>query len=265
VADGVLLSGYEALEQGDVGPLLALLADDFEWEEPALPGYPLAGVHRGAEGLANGVLAPLAELLEGLTFSVKSVMVDSVLRTEVATGVMRGRPAGAADEWELPFAHVWELGSDGLAVRAVAYFDRSRLTLAVSRRQLADVADELLDQAAEIRAQWSQLGDALRAAGVEAPEGAAASVVEEGAEPAGVASARLAAVDMAQDGASREEVDAYLREELEVEDTGAILDEVFPGASPDAVADADAASASGGDPGDPESTRLARIFARNRS
>jgi ketosteroid isomerase-like protein len=270
VADGVLLSGYEALEQGDVAPLLALLADDFEWEEPALPGYPLAGLHRGAEGLANGVLAPLAELLEGLTFSVKSVMVDSVLRTEVATGVMRGRPAGAADEWELPFAHVWELGSDGLAVRAVAYFDRSRLTLAASRRQLADVADELLDQAAEIRAQWSRLGDALRAAGVEAPEGAAAGA-EEVSEPVGAASARLAAVDMAQDGASREEVDAYLREELAVEDTGAILDEVFPdsasasGSASGSGSASDAAPVPGGDPGELESTRLARLFARNRS
>jgi ketosteroid isomerase-like protein len=254
VADGVLLSGYEALERGDVGPLLALLADDFQWEEPELPGYPLAGIHRGAEGLANGVLAPLAELLDGLTISVKSVMVDSVLRVEVVTGVMRGRPAGAAAEWDLPFAHVWELGSDGLAVRAIAYFDRSRLTLATSRRQLADVADELLDQAAEIRTQWSRLGDALRAAGVESVERAApdAGAAEE---PAG-ASARLAAVDMAQDGASRDEVDAYLREELGVEDTAALLDEVFQARAPDAVSDP---------AGELDSTRLARLFARNRS
>src|SRR3954465_9960342 len=203
------------------------MSEDFEWEEPALPGYPLAGVHRGAEGLATGVLAPLAALLDGLTFSVTSVTVDDVLRSEVVTGVMRGRPAGAAAEWELPFAHVWQLGSDGLAIRATAYFDRSRLPLAASRRQLADVADELLDQAAEIRAQWSRLGDALRAAGVESVEGAAGSVQAiEG--PARVTSARLAAVDMAQDGASREEVDAYLREELGLEDTAALLEEVFP-------------------------------------
>jgi ketosteroid isomerase-like protein len=253
VADGVLLGCYEALERGDPAPLLDLLDDDFEWEEPALPGYPLAGVHRGREGFASGVLTPLAELLEGLTFSVSSAMVDDVLRSEVVTGVMRGRPAGAPSEWELPFAHVWELGSDGSAVRAVAYFDRSRLTLAASRRQLADVADELLDQAAEIRAQWSRLGDALRAAGVEAPEGAQA---DDAPEPAGEASARLAAVDMAQEGASREEVEAYLRDELGVEDTPALLDEVFP--SGGAVAPDQPA-------GELDSTRLARLFARNRS
>jgi ketosteroid isomerase-like protein len=260
VADGVLLGSYEALERGDPAPLLELLADDFEWEEPSLPGYPLAGVHRGAEGLATGVLAPLAELLDGLTFSVSSVMVDDVLRSEVVTGVMRGRPAGAAAEWELPFAHVWQLGSDGLAIRATAYFDRSRLTLAASRRQLADVADELLDQAAEIRAQWNRLGDALRAAGVEAPAEAAegADAVVGAADPAGAASARLVAVDMAQDGATREEVDTYLREELGVDDPAALLDEVFPAADAPAASEAQ-------QPGELDSTRLTRLFARNRS
>src|SRR4051794_7971664 len=177
-----------------------------------MPGYPLAGVHRGAEGLATGVLAPLAELLEGLTFSVSSVMVDSVLRTEVVTGVMRGRPAGAAAEWELPFAHVWDVGSDGLAIRAVAYFDRSRLTLASSRRQLADVADELLDQAAEIRAQWSRLGDALRAAGVEAPAEASEGVSGDVGEPAVAASARLAGVDKGPGGAFPGRGATHLRE-----------------------------------------------------
>lgn len=255
--DGVLRSGYEALERGDAAPLLDLLAPSFEWAEPELPGYPLAGVHRGAEGLATGVLAPLAELLDGLTFSISSVIVAGSGSEEVVTGVMRGRPAASTAEWELPFAHVWELGSDGLAVRGTAYFDRSRLTLAASRRQLADVADELLDQAAEIRSQWSRLGDALRAAGVEAPEGVEDGVPPDDAvEPVGAtASARLVAVDMAQDGASRDEVEAYLREELGVEDTSAILDEAFS---------ADAPPASDARPGELDSTRLTRLFARNR-
>jgi ketosteroid isomerase-like protein len=225
VPEGILRSGYEALERGDAGPLLDLLADDFEWVEPELPGYPLSGVHVGAEGLASGVLTPLAELLDGLTFFLSDVVIGD--RQEVVTGVMRGRAAGASEEWELPFAHVFSV-EGGLAVRGAAYFDRSRLTLAAGRRQLADVADELLDQAAEIRVQWSRLGDALRAAGVEDEVDAP----EDGSEDApvlGVASARLVAVDMAQDGSTREEVDEYLREELGVDDAEAvaIVDEVF--------------------------------------
>jgi ketosteroid isomerase-like protein len=257
VPDGVLRSGYEALERGDAAPLLDLLAPSFEWAEPELPGYPLGGVHRGAEGLATGVLAPLAELLDGLTFSISSVIVSRSGSEEVVTGVMRGRPAGSATEWELPFAHVWAIGPDGLAVRGTAYFDRSRVTLAASRRQLADVADELLDQAAEIRSQWSRLGDALRAAGVETPESAEAGMADDDViEPVeAVASARLVAVDMAQDGASRDEVEAYLREELGVEETSAILDEAFS---------ADAPPVPDERPGELDSTRLTRLFARNR-
>jgi ketosteroid isomerase-like protein len=257
VPDGILRTGYEALGRGDAGPLLELLPDDFEWVEPELPGYPLSGVHRGAEGYATGVLAPLAELLEGLTVELGEVLVAA--DREVVTGVMRGRPAGSAGgEWELPFAHVWEL-RDGRVVRAEGYFDRSRLTLAANRRQLADVADELLEQAAEIRLQWSRLGDALRAAGVDAADGVAGlpagddDELEAGAH--GAASARLVAVDMAQDGSTREEVDAYLREELGVEETDAILDEVF-----DTAGDLPLERR----PGALDPSRLTRLFARNR-
>jgi uncharacterized protein len=226
VPEGILRGGYEALERGDAAPLLDLLADDFEWVEPDLPGYPLAGVHRGAAGMATGVLTPLAELLDGLTFFLEDVVVGG--GREVVTGVMRGRPAGAGEDWELPFAHVFVV-VDGVAVRGSAYFDRSRLTLAAGRRQLADVADELLDQAAEIRLQWSRLGDALRAAGVDESSLVDSDDGSDSESVLGVASARLVAVDMAQDGSTREEVDAYLREELGVDDAEAvaIVDEVF--------------------------------------
>jgi ketosteroid isomerase-like protein len=224
--EGILRGGYEALERGDAAPLLDLLADDFVWTEPELPGYPLSGVHRGAEGLASGVLTPLAELLDGLTFFVEDVVVGS--GQEVVTGVMRGRPAGASEEWELPFAHVYFV-DDGVAVSGRAYFDRSRLTLAAGRRQLADVADDLLDQAAEIRMQWGRLADALRAAGVDEDVDDGLDEGDEDEPVLGVASARLVAVDMAQDGSTREEVDAYLRDELGVDDAeaAAIVDEVF--------------------------------------
>src|SRR5690349_19944182 len=62
--EGILRGSYEALARGDAGPLLAAVPASFEWAEPDLPGYPLAGVHRGPSGLAKGVLAPLAQLLD---------------------------------------------------------------------------------------------------------------------------------------------------------------------------------------------------------
>lgn len=260
---GKLRGGYEALGRGDAGPLLGLLGDDFEWTEPELAGYPLSGVHRGAEGFATGVLAPLAELLEGLIFDIDDV-VEAADRV-VVTGVMRGHPAGSSSEaeWELPFAHVWELsgaGSAGAPVRGRGYFDRSRLTVAASRRQLADVAEELMDQAAEIRRQWSRLGDALRAAGVSVEgDGSEPALDEPDEDQAAAASARLVAVDMAQDGSTREEVEAYLREELAVEDPSELLDEAFASLEPDADAVAPPPR-----PGSVDASRLTKLFARNR-
>jgi ketosteroid isomerase-like protein len=261
VPEGILRGSYEALARGDAGPLLGMLPPEFEWSEPEIDGYALSGVHRGASGMAKGFLAPLAELLDGLTFELDEVV--AAWDREVVTGVMRGRAAGSPVEWELPFAHVWELAS-GVPVRATGYFDRSRLTLAGNRRQLAELADDLLEQAAEIRLQWSRLCDALRAAGVEAADGAAPG----GGAPAdsslsaedlarGPSSARLVAVDLAHEGRTREEVEAYLRDELEVEDADAILDDVFD-ASGAPQPDLPVEEASG-------AARLARLFARNRS
>jgi hypothetical protein len=156
------------------------------------------------------------------------------------------------------------------------YFDRSRLTIAAARRQLADVADDLLEQAAEIRRQWAQLGDALRAAAVDDDERAEA--VDEAGEPVepALASARLAAVDLAQDGASREEVDAFLRDELNVDDPAPVLDEVFGRETtaselpePEDTGPEPEHEAEGGPEqereGALEARRLSKLFARNRS
>jgi ketosteroid isomerase-like protein len=246
VPAGVLGTAYEALGRGDNGPLLALIEADFEWVEPELAGYPLAGVHQGPDGV-GAVLTRLATLLDGLVIEAHEVAEAG--ERETVTGVMRGRPSGAEEEWELPFAHVWELDERDRLVRVRAYFDRSRLTLAAARRQLAEVADDLLEQAAEIRREWARLGDALRSADVDQPD--------DEPVPSGSANARLAAVDMAQDGAGRDEVEVFLRTELHVEEPAAILDEVFgpPGAS-SATLDERAAAI--------EATRLSRLFARNR-
>jgi ketosteroid isomerase-like protein len=273
--DGILGTAYQALGTGDSRPLLALLDSRFEWVEPELPGYPLSGVHRGRDG-AGRVLEGLAALFEG--FVLEAHEVAEAGERETVTGVMRGRPGGADEDWELPFAHIWEVADDDRFVRVRTYFDRSRLTVAAARRQLADVADDLIEQAAEIRRQWGRLDEAMRAGGAAASGrgGAAGSgrpapgaddpgsesdddVVESPAVAAG-ASARLAAVDMAEEGATREEVASYLRDELEVEEPEPILDEVFgvPGSAPAAATLQEQRAAI------VDATRLSRLFARNR-
>jgi ketosteroid isomerase-like protein len=256
--DGILGEAYVALGRGDNGPLLALLGDTFEWVEPELQGYPLAGVHRGPDAVA-GVLAQLEKLLDG--FALEAHEVAEAGERETVTGVMRGRPAGGEDEWELPFAHVWEVAEDDSYLRVRTYFDRSRLTLAAARRQLAEVADDLLEQAAEIRRQWAQLGDAVRGDGEPAkPARERPADGDDDAEPALAvsASARLAAVDMAHEGATRQEVEAHLRDELHVEDPAPLLDEVFAENAAPVPETLEERAA------EVEARRLSRLFARNR-
>jgi len=217
-------SGYEALERGDSRPLLDLISPRCEWVEP------------------DGRCASGPEAARG-TLAAGRHAVDELIEAGdrwIASGVLR------SGELELPFAHIWEL-EDGEPVRVRSYFDRGRLTGAAQRRQLAEAADELLDQAVEIRRQWARLGDALRAAGLE-------EAAEEHPAASGRTSARLAAVDMASEGSSREEVEAVLRDELGVEDPGQILDEVF---APEAELDQDR------QPG-ADAPRFTRLFARDR-
>src|SRR3954464_14601684 len=194
--DGILGTAYQALGTGDNRPLLALLDSRFEWIEPELPGYPLAGVHRGPDAVAGG-LRQLSELFDGLV--VEAHEVAEAGERETVTGVIRGRPGGADEEWQLPFAHVWELSEDDRFVRVRTYFDRSRLTLAASRRQLADVADDLIEQAAEIRRQWGRLAEAMRGGG---GDGDAAAEDEESAVSAEDDDAEAPAAPVVVSGAS---------------------------------------------------------------
>jgi hypothetical protein len=242
VAAAAIHTAYKELATGNRRALLELIDEQFEWVEPDLPGYPLSGTHRGVAGVEEGVLAAL----EGLTWAVDE---------EIAVGD-RVVITGTLSRWGLRFAHVWELDR-GHPVRVTAYFDRSRLALAATRRELADTADDLLEQAAELRRQWSRLGDALRAAGPDTAvdEGGSAEGGEHGDDEPASASVRLVAVDLAQEGSTREEVEAYLVEELGVEDPDPILDEVF-GVPVTAGSEQRAAAL--------DVTRRSRLFARNR-
>jgi uncharacterized protein len=48
----VVKEGYAAFSRGDIPGLLALMAEDVEWQIPGA-GLPLAGTYRGRDGVAN--------------------------------------------------------------------------------------------------------------------------------------------------------------------------------------------------------------------
>jgi hypothetical protein len=114
-------------------------------------------------------------------------------------------------------------------------------------RRVGEAADGLVRGAQELRAALDGLSESVRAAVRVAAEASAVAepvpvepapvegppVEEVPVEPAAVAAdpdqdaARIVALNMALDGKPRDEVATYLREELGVTDSGALLDDVY--------------------------------------
>jgi hypothetical protein len=88
-------------------------------------------------------------------------------------------------------------------------------------KRLVDAADALERQAAELREQIADLADALRNQPV--PEQPAS----DDGPAADESDARLVAYSMVLDGKPRDEVAAQLREEFGLEDSDALLDDVY--------------------------------------
>lgn len=70
----VVKDGYAAYSRGDIPGLLALLAEDIEWQIPG-PGLPLAGTYRGRDGVAT-FFQKLAADTEILDFQPREFVAD---------------------------------------------------------------------------------------------------------------------------------------------------------------------------------------------
>lgn len=87
--------------------------------------------------------------------------------------------------------------------------------------ELSALADELLEQAAEIRHQWAELGETL---GLDPPTPPLVAEPQPADEPDPV---RLVALDMMLSGRSRDEVRDHLDATFGTGDHDRVLDEVF--------------------------------------
>jgi hypothetical protein len=47
---------YEAFARGDIPAILGAMDPDIVWDIPQAPDYPLGGIHRGPQGIANEFL-----------------------------------------------------------------------------------------------------------------------------------------------------------------------------------------------------------------
>ncbi len=121
---------------------------------------------------------------------------------------------------------------DGAEESATRYLQewRGRVNeLAAARlRELADVSENLLDWVQETNRQLDRLAAELGERATPAAAGSEPEIVGASAgETSAADAAHLVAMQMAVRGASRDEVDEYLREVFEMKDTAGILDRAF--------------------------------------
>ena len=111
---------YARLAAGDLHAALARLGDTVTWHEaPGMP-YEAAEPYRGAQQVAQHVLAPITADVTGLTLTNTQVLglgtTVAVLGRYTGTSSRSGRPL------DLPYLHVWTV-RDGIITEFRQYTD----------------------------------------------------------------------------------------------------------------------------------------------
>ena len=129
--DNVRLVGktYERFKSGDISSFLELLAEDVEWQLPAMEQVSFAGAWRGHAGVRQ-FLERLAATQDVIEFHWDKFIAQDAQVVVIGRFVMRVKATGrlSASEW----AHIWTL-SDGRVTRFREYVDTAAVSHAHSR------------------------------------------------------------------------------------------------------------------------------------
>jgi uncharacterized protein len=123
----ILRQGYDAFGRGDIPAVMSLFDEAIEWTVPEGAPQEYRGVHRGHEGVAQGVFARLGEVWGGFAVRPETFVGDG--DHVVVLGHYGVVPMGGGAETQVPFAHAWDM-SGGKALRFRDYSDTA-LTRAV--------------------------------------------------------------------------------------------------------------------------------------
>lgn len=110
---------YQALNQEDLAPFLALCAHGVVIEYPAAGRLPYGGTWEGLEAVA-GFLRAHDDAEEILTFETRQVLADG--ERVVVVGHFEGRAKPGTATWSTAFVHTLTV-RDGRLHRWQAYFD----------------------------------------------------------------------------------------------------------------------------------------------
>jgi ketosteroid isomerase-like protein len=118
-------TAYNALNEGDMGPYLALFDEEGEFREP--PSLPYGGSHHGHDGLLR-LVGALDELWEGTTYQVDTLVAEDDY--VIVLGRVRSRSRRTGDEIDEPMIEVLRF-RNGKIVSAHAHADTARFLQAL--------------------------------------------------------------------------------------------------------------------------------------
>ena len=203
--------------------------DEIERQEfpAARRGYDAAAVHEHLRRVADEFEAlaarpRTASLAEGTSSQVRAI-IEAAESSAQRLRDDAGREAGE---------HVERVGA--AAKDLLAKIERAQAELDALLGGLRSSAERLSDSLDELRGDVATLGPAPTPAPAEpaepAAEPAASAPAANGARSGDEAGARLVALNMALEGAPREETASYLGEHYELPDLEALLDDVYTSA-----------------------------------
>ena len=109
---------YGAFARGDVSAVLSAFADDIEWYEAE--GMPYGGLHRGGEAVAQKVIGPITEDVDGFAVTPEELIASAATVAAVVRYAGTGKATGTT--LDLPAVHVWDI-RDGKLARFRQFID----------------------------------------------------------------------------------------------------------------------------------------------
>lgn len=139
----VVQAMYDGFAEGNIDTVLALMAEDIEWNEAENFIYADLNPYKGPQNVAEGLFARLGgewEYFKLTGMSVKPVGESGVL----GTGRYQAKHKASGKELDAQFAHVWEV-NDGKATSFQQYTDTKQAAEVV----MVDEPEEEMEEATE--------------------------------------------------------------------------------------------------------------------
>jgi uncharacterized protein len=119
---------YEAFARGDIPAILGAMDPDIVWDIPQAPDYPLGGIHRGPQGIANEFFSIIPSYY--LEFAaIAQHVVDDGDRV-IVLGEYRGKGKASGKAFQVPVVHVYGF-RDGKWIRFQEYTDTGTIAVAL--------------------------------------------------------------------------------------------------------------------------------------